>query len=359
MKVEYIIGLLLLILIGVGGVVIFASDAKLDSNSIDSPLSQGDATKGTPFVEIANPSGFVNTNDAPIKIADYVGKQVILLDVMTYSCINCQRTFPYITAWYEKYKDDGLIVIGIHTPEFAFEKDKKNVEEAMKKFGITFPVVLDNDYGTWNALNNRFWPHKFLIDIHGNVVYDHAGEGKYEEIETKIRELLKERADVLGSKFEGEDATASAKIVETKVSSRSPETYFGAARNELLANGVKGKVGEQKFVLPSKINPNQLYLGGTWNIAEESVRAITDSLASYSYDAKEVYIVAESKSGADIEVWQDGEKVTSAAGEDVHNGSVKVSTSRLYKLINNPVPGPHTLELRVSPGVQLFTFTFG
>jgi thiol-disulfide isomerase/thioredoxin len=151
-----------------------------------------------PPIEIKNPSGFVNTNDQPIKISDYIGNKVILLNIMTYSCINCQRTFPYVTAWYKKYKDDGLIVIGIHTPEFAFEKDKGNVEKAMKEFGINFPVVLDNEYATWNALENKYWPRKYLIDIHGNIVYDHVGEGAYEETEEKIKELLKERAVVLG-----------------------------------------------------------------------------------------------------------------------------------------------------------------
>lgn len=144
---EFFIGgaVFILGLLAVG--VIFLSPEKPVSESTDISELLGEK-KGVPFVEIQNPSGFVNTNDQPIKLADYVGKQVILLDIMTYSCINCQRTFPYVTAWYETYKDDGLIVIGIHTPEFAFEKDKENVEKAMKEFGINFPVVLDNDYAT-------------------------------------------------------------------------------------------------------------------------------------------------------------------------------------------------------------------
>ncbi len=150
------------------------------------------------FIEIVNPSGFVNSSDAPITVGEYIGKKVILLNVMTYSCSNCQATFPYTNTWYETYKDQGLIVIGIHTPEFAFEKDKQNVVDAMKKFGITYPVVMDNDYSTWNALGNRFWPHKYLIDIKGNTVYDHIGEGAYEETEAKIQALLAERREVLG-----------------------------------------------------------------------------------------------------------------------------------------------------------------
>lgn len=151
------------------------------------------------YIEIKDPSGFVNTDDKPIRISDYVGKKVILLNVMTFSCINCQRTFPYVNSWYDTYKDEGLIVIGIHTPEFAYEKNKANVEEAMMKFGITYPVVLDNDYKTWRAYGNRYWPRKYLIDIHGNIVYDHIGEGAYKETEAKIQELLKERTEVLNA----------------------------------------------------------------------------------------------------------------------------------------------------------------
>lgn len=312
-----------------------------------------------PFVEIVNPAGFVNTNDQPFKIADYVGKQVILLDIMTYSCINCQRTFPYVNAWYEKYKDEGLIVIGIHTPEFAFEKDKKNVEAAFEEFGIKFPVVLDNDYETWNALGNRYWPRKYLIDIHGNIVYDHIGEGAYEETEAKIQELLKERAAVLSSSIEIENDLVASSINEQKTTSRSPETYFGSYRNELLANGEVGKVGVQTLTIPSKLNPNTLYLGGSWNITGEYAEAKEGATLQYRYNAKEVYIVAESSDTGTIEVWQDGKLVDGEAGVDAPSGRASVSPSRLYKLINNNEAGEHLLELKVSPGVKLFAFTFG
>ena len=135
------------------------------------------------YVEIANPSGFLNTgmnpdgSAKPITIGELVGRKVILVDFMTYSCINCQRTFPHVTAWYEKYKDKGLEIVGIHTPEFAFEKNIDNVRIAMKKAGITYPVVLDNGYSTWGAYANNYWPRKYLIDINGTIVYDHIGEG--------------------------------------------------------------------------------------------------------------------------------------------------------------------------------------
>ncbi len=334
-------------------------EQKLLQDSEESTSDGSQSNVVLPYVEIVNPSGFVNTNDQPIKIADYVGKQVILLDIMTYSCINCQRSFPYVTAWYEKYKADGLIVIGIHTPEFAFEKDKGNVEKAMKEFGINFPVVLDNEYATWNALGNRYWPRKYLIDIHGNIVYDHIGEGAYEETEEKIQELLKERATVLGAETNISGDLAASGIVEQKTAARSPETYFGSQRNEFLENGLKQKAGEQTLVLPDTIKSNALYLGGTWEMTDEYAQAQESSVVQYLYNAKEVYLVAESDLGGTIEVWQNGKRVEVEAGADAPAGLAPVQPSRLYRLIKNPVAGEHTLELRVSPGVKLFAFTFG
>ena len=326
---------------------------------LDHDSSQSDTATAMPYVEIKNPSGFVNTDNQPIKIADYVGKKVILLDIMTYSCINCQRTFPYLNAWYEKYKDEGLIVIGIHTPEFSFERDKENVESAMQEFGIKFPVVLDNEYATWNALGNRFWPRKYLIDIHGNIVYDHIGEGAYEETEQKIQALLKERATVLGADVALDDGLAARSIDLSKTTSKSPETYFGASRNEYLANGNDGVSGEQSFETPSTVELNKLYFGGVWNISSEYAQAKQSSVVIYKYNAKEVFIVAEAESQKTIEVWQDGKRVDKEAGVDAPAGTALIQTSGLYKLINNSEPGEHTIELKVSPGVKIFTFTFG
>lgn len=212
----YVVGVVLIVAMLAGGFVLFQKDQIYSGETSSAEITsvtgettaenkpatkqnkEPKATETTPFVEIVNPSGFVNTNDQPFKIADYVGKQVILLNVITYTCINCQRTFPHVNSWYEEYKDDGLVVIGIHTPEFASEKVKSNVETAFAEFGINYPTVLDNDYSTWRALGNRFWPRKYLIDIHGNIVYDHIGEGAYKETEDKIKELLKERKEVLG-----------------------------------------------------------------------------------------------------------------------------------------------------------------
>jgi thiol-disulfide isomerase/thioredoxin len=140
------------------------------------------------YTEFVNPSGFVNSE--PFTMADYIGKKIILVEFITYSCINCQRTFPYMQEWYETYAKDGLLVIGIHTPEFSYEKDRDNVIAAIQKEGITFPIVQDNEYATWKAYQNRFWPHRYVIDYDGNVVFDHIGEGAYAETEAVIQKLL-------------------------------------------------------------------------------------------------------------------------------------------------------------------------
>ena len=147
-------------------------------------------TNPIPYHEIVNPSGFVNSE--PFELKDLVGDHVILVKFTTYSCINCQRTYPYVIDWYQTYKDQGLAVVAIHTPEFAFEKDIDNVRAAMEREGIDFPVVLDNDFSTWRAYGNRFWPRLYLIDVNGDIVYDHIGEGAYDTTERVIQELLKD-----------------------------------------------------------------------------------------------------------------------------------------------------------------------
>lgn len=147
--------------------------------------------------EITTPNGFINTDG--ITVSEFIGKKVILIDFWTYSCINCQRTIPYLNSWYEKYEKEGLIILGVHTPEFEFEKDYNNVVKAVEKFEIKYPVILDNDYSTWTSYKNRYWPRKYLIDIDGFIVYDHIGEGAYNETEEKIVELLSEKDKLLNN----------------------------------------------------------------------------------------------------------------------------------------------------------------
>lgn len=323
-------------------------------------IGMDESTGVRPYFEIESPAGFVNTDG--ITVGELIGKKIILIDFMTYSCINCQRTFPYMNAWYERYKDQGLEIIGIHTPEFAFEKDITNVEEAMRKFGIRYPVVLDNNYATWRACGNQYWPRKYLVDIEGNIIYDHIGEGGYAETELKIREALRARAEKLGLPAPDESLPLVADVRrEARNAAQSPEIYFGSLRNEYLVGGKRFVPGEQSFTLPASFSPNSLYLAGTWNITPEYAASVSsDARIVFRYNAREVFMVASSLEGAEIEILQDGQPLGSSAGDDVQEGVVRVRDERLYKLISNPEGGEHTLEIRVKSGVlEAFTFTFG
>jgi len=311
--------------------------------------------------EITTPDGFINTDE--ITIEEYIGKKVIMIDFWTYSCINCQRTFPYLNAWWDKYEDEGLVIIGIHTPEFEFEKEYENVVDAVNSFGIEFPVVLDNDYSTWRAYQNRYWPRKYIIDIDGFVVYDHIGEGAYEETEEKIQELLAERSERLGK-----DAIVSKTFVEVDAERarfvKSPEIYFGASRNAPLANGVPYLEGLQQLELPENIEKNALYLDGDWSITKESaINKTKNAKIIFRYEASNVFMVANAKDQpVDVTILRDGEPISDVKGQDVNaEGVVRIDQDRLYRLIEDPSgPGEHTIELLIpETGFEAFTFTFG
>ena len=251
--------------------------------------------------ELVSPDGYINTEGKPITLAELRGKKVVLLDIWTYSCINCQRTFPYLKDWYAKYKDEGLEIIGIHTPEFAFEKVKANVEKAAKGFGLTYPIVQDNQYQTWNALGNQYWPRKYLVDIDGYIVYDHIGEGAYAETEMAIQKALLERAERLGDDI---PEVAPPNVSESAGGrARSPETYFGAWRNTNFGNGAAREEGRQVLALPEKLSPNVFYLGGTWNFEYEYVsNESRNAQLRFIYDAKDVYFVAAADTPVRIRV---------------------------------------------------------
>lgn len=314
--------------------------------------------------EITTPDGFINADE--FSIDQYLGKKVILIDFWTYSCINCQRTFPYLNAWWDKYEDEGLVMIGIHTPEFEFEKEYDNVVDAVNRFEIEFPVVLDNDFSTWRAYQNRYWPRKYLIDIDGFVVYDHIGEGAYDETEEKIQELLAERRERLG-----EDISISESLVEVdaeKASSvKSPEIYFGAARNAALSNGVPYLQGVQQLVVPEETSLNELYLEGEWDItAEKATNLTADAKIVFPYHAKNVFMVANAKDQpVEVKIFRDGESLGDAKGQDIQfrDGAdhATIEKDRLYRLIEDPDDAQqHLLEIVVTePGFEIFTFTFG
>lgn len=314
--------------------------------------------------ELVNPAGFINTDS--LRLQDLVGKQIILVDFWTYSCINCQRTLPYLNAWQEKYGDQGLTIVGVHTPEFAFEQLPENVQAAVDKYQIQYPVVLDNDYATWKAYGNRYWPRKYLIDLDGYIVYDHIGEGAYEETERQIQLLLQERAKRLEI-----DQTISPELTgpqpgaHTAAEVGSPEVYFGSRRNELLRNGAPFRSGPQDLPAPAETPLNQLFLIGQWDIQPEYAGAVaTPATIKFRYRAREVYMVASAAVPVTVQVLRDGQPVGSVGGEDVtqrgNDSVVTIKEDRLYKLIEDADGGEHTLELRVeSPGFKAFTFTFG
>lgn len=329
---------------------ISSMDVKKETMPSKYPSAQEKSKRYELAKEITTPDGFVNTDGKPITINGLIGKKVILVDFWTYSCINCQRTTPYLNAWYEKYKDKGFVIVGVHTPEFEFEKDYNNVKTAVEKFGIKFPVVLDNDYSTWTAYKNRYWPRKYLVDIDGYIVYDHIGEGGYEETEQKIQEALAERMSVLGEA--GTINQSITKEVPTTGGPRSPETYFGALRNQLFGNGAAGVSGDQKgLTIPTKINSNILYLSSDWNIADEfAENKSSEAKIIFRYQAKDVYFVAGSESDIKIKIIKDGKLMDEQT----------VNQHKLYHLIQDSEPGEHTLEIIIeSPGLRAYTFTFG
>ncbi len=315
--------------------------------------------------ELVKPDGYINTDGQPITIGQFKGKKVVLIDIWTYSCINCQRTLPYIKAWYDKYHDDGLEIIGVHTPEFSFEKVQKNVQDAVMSFGIKYPVVLDNEYATWNAFGNQYWPRKYLIDIDGYIVYDHAGEGNYDVTEKAIQAALKERAERLGTGMPTTAIAAPSGAVSDSDLQKinSPETYFGSGRNEYFGNGNASVAGEQTLTMPASIQPNMFYLSGKWNfVAEYATNETAGAKLKFQYNSKGVYFVAASDKPVKIKVTRDGgQSLGTARGADVDaNGEVTIQMNRLYKLIDDSNYATHTIEIEIEgTGLQAYTFTFG
>lgn len=316
--------------------------------------------------ELAGIDGYINTTSGPdgkaqpITLAGLRGK-VVLVDFWTYSCINCLRTLPYLEAWYDKYKDQGLVIIGVHTPEFAFEHVMQNVQDAVVRLGIKYPVVQDNEYATWNAFGNQYWPREYLIDIDGYIVHDHAGEGEYDVTERAIQQALAERAARAGASMP--PATTTVTVPQDDLSAiQSPETYFGSNRNEYLGSGQRGVSGAQTFSLPQSVLPNTLYLGGTWNISPEYAQSQGSASIEYYYTAHDINFVASAPTSVTIKILLDGKPVGNMAGSDVDPGTstAVIMEDRLYNLVHDPAAGAHTIEIQIpAAGLQAYTFTFG
>jgi len=335
------------------------SPQALNDNLQKQAIDKSGFKKAPKLVGIAD---YINTT--PEELEKEIQGKVVLYDIWTYSCINCIRTLPYITAWNEKYADNGLLIIGIHSPEFEFEKDVKNVQMAVEKYGINYPVVLDNEWQTWKAFENRYWPRKYIADHEGYLRYDHIGEGEYQETEKVIQQLLEERAMGLGLNVASAESLVDIEEFQ-HTTLRTPELYFGykfsAGRNQLGSpEGFKPE-NNVAYTIPDSIRQHYFYLDGTWKNLEGSMKLVSENgRIKLSYFAKEVNIVTSNK--ADLTILLDGNKIPqSHAGKDVNSdGELYTLEPKLYNVVNSNIAESHTLEIIVnSQGFEIYTFTFG
>jgi cytochrome c biogenesis protein CcdA/thiol-disulfide isomerase/thioredoxin len=302
-------------------------------------------------------------NSPPLTAAGLRGK-VVVIDFWTYSCVNCLRTLPYVRAWYEKYKDQGLVVIGVHAPEFAFEKDIGNVRRAVKDLKVDYPVAIDNDYAIWRAFDNRYWPAHYFIDAEGRIRHHHFGEGEYAESEAIIQKLLAEAgAQHVASGTVEPDAGGIALAAENAM--QSPETYIGYDRAEnFTATAVRDR--EHEYSIPPTLATNQWGLDGTWTIAEESAKlARAGGRIAFRFHARDVNLVlgpADDGKPVRYRVTIDGKAPGENRGVDsAADGSGEVTSQRLYQLVRAKGDvADRTFEIEfLDPGVEAFAFTFG
>jgi thiol-disulfide isomerase/thioredoxin len=293
-------------------------------------------------------------NSAPLTAAELRGK-VVLVDFWTYSCINWLRQLPYVRAWAEKYKDHGLVVIGVHTPEFEFEKNVDNVRRATNEMAITYPIALDNDYAVWRAFRNNAWPALYFVDAQGRVRHHYLGEGEYERSEKILQQLLAEAGatrvprDLVSVEGRGVEAAADWASLKT------PETYLGPERAENRVN-----------TAPSRLRLNQWTVTGSWTPKRQAiVLSKANGRIAYRFHARDLHLVmGPSMPGAAVKfrVSIDGKPPGAAHGVDVDDqGNGTVSEQRMYQLIRQPQPiGDRTFEIEfLDPGVEAFAFTFG
>jgi cytochrome c biogenesis protein CcdA/thiol-disulfide isomerase/thioredoxin len=298
---------------------------------------------------------FNTPGDRPLSINGLRGK-VVLIDFWTYTCINCIRTLPHVEAWARKYRRKGLVVVGVHTPEFPFEKDAGNVAAAIDSNGLSYPVVQDNDYGTWNAYANQYWPAKYLIDAEGRVRFVHFGEGRYGTTERAIRSLLAERGMAELGRSTRVRGEAPSRTVTT------PESYLGGARAETVVNGpLLPGVNAYRFPAGAQLPPDRIALDGRWRITAASATAISGASLDLDFGARRVFLVLGSPHGPrTLRVLLDGRPIPNRlAGEDVRAGAATIDEQRLYRLVDLPRVERHLLTLEFAPGISGYAFTFG
>jgi len=311
--------------------------------------------------------GAVQWLNSPPLTAQALKGKVVLVDFWTYSCINCLRSLPYVKAWAEKYRDQGLVVIGVHAPEFAFERDVGNVTKAMKDLGINYPVAIDNDYKIWRAFNNEYWPAHYFADAQGRIRYHHFGEGEYADSERVIQQLLREAGAVkVADGLITADATG-VQLAPDMNEVQSPETYVGFQRAEHFAPEtglVPDKVAA--YTPPAELALNDWSLGGKWNVgSERATSSAPDSRIVYRFHARDLHLVlgpAADGKPVRFKVLIDGKAPGDAHGTDVApDGSGSVNSQRLYQLIRQSgsvTDRTFSIEF-LDPGVSAYAFTFG
>src|SRR4249919_2092413 len=326
-------------------------------------LDKSQFRKAPEFMGITS---YINTNQT--KLSDLKGK-VVLVDFWTYSCINCIRTLPYLVDWNQKYSDKGLVIVGIHSPEFEFEKNIDNVKQAVTRFGIKYPVLLDNDHGTWNAYQNSYWPRKYLVDSDGYIRYDHIGEGGYAETENAIRNLLAERSNQEGLEISNLNQT---KLIVPSTPSvdlnqiKTPELYFGYQYARSQLGNIEGFNPEKtvNYTIPSSsLDPNVIYLQGLWKNNPDNMELVgPDGKITLVYSAKSVNIVAGGKGQVTVREYDNGVQTNnSSKGNDTDaEGKLSIDGQRLYNIADNTNYGNHHVEIDAKgPGFKIYTFTFG
>lgn len=320
--------------------------------SYDEVPKNGKMSDFGPVPELVADGEWFNLDGAvpPQSMEDLRGK-VVIIDFWTYSCINCVRTLPYVRAWYEEYRDQGLVVIGVHTPEFEFEKSPKNVREAIEDLNVTWPVVQDNNFKQWRAYNNRYWPAHYFIDAEGRVRYFHFGEGEYRTSERVIQALLKEAGEKVASRRISER--------DLKLDARTHETYLGYARAKNFTSAVGVVIDSPTEYIPAGVpGEGEWNLEGEWTISREFVVPAKDGALQIGFRAKDVYLVIDpGEGGGNVEVLVDNARTGDTP--DVTGGVFTPSESRLYHLVGLEKAGEHLLKLNVSGKLKLYAFTFG
>jgi cytochrome c biogenesis protein CcdA/thiol-disulfide isomerase/thioredoxin len=305
-------------------------------------------------------------NSPPLTPESLRGK-VVVVDFWTYSCINCLRALPYVESWYQKYKDHGLVVIGVHAPEFAFEKDPSNVRRAVADLKIAYPVALDNDYAIWQAFNNQYWPAHYFIDATGRIRAHHFGEGNYDESEQIIRTLLTEAGQTgLPPPEMGQPTAAGVEAPPDEAHDQSPETYVGYRRADNFASpGGFAQDRAHVYSAPAALKLNQWALSGSWNVdPEKAVLGASGGKIVFRFYARDLHLVLGPGSGKPVRfrVTLDGAAPAASHGADTDaSGAGIIDGQRLYQLIRQSGDvGEHVFSIEfLDPGVQAYSFTFG